>query len=167
MRVYVRGRLSKDSMSRVDVPVSAADVAVFRLKTPITPQLPLEATADGMVFGQDAYFLGFPLGLTFDIGAGETFPLVKRATISGTNRSVDGRPVLLLDGWNNPGFSGGPVVFQRRVGEPFRVGGVVTAYHQEPTPLTVDGVGVTGAEVLANSGIVIAEEIARVLEAIG
>jgi len=167
LKVFVRGNLVSPAMDRLDVPVSAADVAVFRLRGPITPKLPLEPTMEGMVYGQDAYFLGFPFGLTFDVGIIESFPLVKRATISATNRHMKGRTVLLLDGWNNPGFSGGPLIFRRTAGEPFRVAGVVSAYRTQTTPILVGGQELAGWELLANSGIIVAEEITRVLEAIG
>lgn len=115
MIVRVRGRdtaISANELERLPVPVAVADVAVFRLRRPITPNHPLPLSVDDMVFGQDCYFLGFPLGLTFDIGEFEYFPLVKRATVSAKNHRINGRPILLLDGWNNPGFSGGPVVFR-------------------------------------------------------
>ena len=121
-----------------------------------------------MVYGQDAYFLGFPLGMTFDLENGY-FPLVKRCTISGTTHKFDGRPVLLLDGWNNPGFSGAPVVFRPpaiTAPEPMRVAGIVTSYAQQPGQVRAGGRIVSGAEVLMNSGIIIAEQIVRVTKAI-
>lgn len=176
MTVRVRGRdiaISADELERLPVPVVAADVAVFRLGRSITPNLPLPLSSNDMVFGQGCYFLGFPLGLTFDIGEYEYFPLVKRATVSAKNRKVNGRSVLLLDGWNNPGFSGGPVVFRppntnrRDEPEPFRVCGIVTAYCQQPGSLKVGGQQIPGTEVLMNSGIIIAEEVDRVIETVG
>jgi hypothetical protein len=173
MVVRIRGRdvaISSDELERLTVPVAAADVAVFRLGRPITPnhRLPF---VDEIIFGQNCYFLGFPLGVTFDIGEFEYFPLVKRATVSGKNHQINGRYVLLLDGWNNPGFSGGPVVCRPPntdpTEEPFRVCGIITAYYPQPEGLTVGGQQILGAEVLMNSGIIVAEEIARVIETVG
>ena len=46
-----------------------------------------------------------------------------------------------------------------------RVAGIVTAYTQQPGPVTVGGRIVSGAEVLLNSGIIIAEQINRATEA--
>jgi hypothetical protein len=168
--VFVRGKAVSVELAALAVPVSEADVAVFRLGRMITPpDLPLAAGMEGMVYGQDAYFLGFPLGLTFDLGDGH-FPLVKRCTISGMNQRYMGRNILLLDGWNNVGFSGAPVVFRRPtaagVQEPMRVAGVVTAYAQEPGSVNLGNQIVSGAHVLLNSGIIIAEQITRVMEAI-
>lgn len=59
---------------------------------------------------EEVFFLGYPFGLSFDIGAagwGHPLPLVKRATLSAFKLDEG---LLLLDGHNNPGFSGGPVV---------------------------------------------------------
>jgi len=166
MGLYVRGHPVATQHERLTLPVPAVDVAVFRLREPITPDLPLKPEMDGIVYGQDAFFLGFPLGLTFDIGPAESFPLVKRATISATNHQLAGRAILLLDGWNNPGFSGGPVVFRPAGSAAFSVCGVVTGYRWQPTPVVDGASSPTGAQVLANSGIIIAEEITRVLEAL-
>ena len=74
-----------------------------------------------------------------------------------------------MDGWNNPGFSGAPVVFRppaTTAPEPIRVVGVVTSYAQQPAQVRAGGRIVSGAEVLMNSGIIIAEQIVRVTEAI-
>jgi S1-C subfamily serine protease len=170
VQVLVRGKAAAVQLTPLNVPVQEADVAVFRLDRPITPPgLPLAAGTEGMIFGQDAYFLGFPLGMTFDLGD-EYFPLVKRCTVSGTTQHYEGRTILLLDGWNNPGFSGGPVVFRPLTAagmqEPMRVAGIVTAYRPEAGPVTVGGNVVPGAEVLLNTGIIIAEQITRATEAI-
>ena len=169
VEVLVRGKVVSVELTALKVPTKDADVAVFRLDRSIAPPgLLLGADMDGMVYGQDAYFLGFPLGMTFDLEDGY-FPLVKRCTISGTSHKFEGRPVLLLDGWNNPGFSGAPVVFRppaTTAPEPMRVAGVVTAYAQQPGQVRAGGRIVSGAEVLMNSGIIIAEQIVRVTEAI-
>jgi S1-C subfamily serine protease len=170
VRVLVRGKAAPVQLTPLMVPVPKADVAVFHLDRPITPpDLPLAADMDGMVFGQDAYFLGFPLGMTFDLGD-EYFPLVKRCTVSGTTQHYEDRTILLLDGWNNPGFSGGPVVFRPYTAagmrEPMRVAGIVTAYRTEAEPVTEAGRAVPRAEVRLNTGIIIAEQIMRATDAI-
>lgn len=170
VKVLVRGHAVSVKLAALAIPVREADVAVFRLDRPVTPpNLPLGADMEGIVYGQDAYFLGFPLGMTSDLGDGY-FPLVKRCTISGMTQKYKGRNILLLDGWNNPGFSGGPVVFRPLTAsgaqEPMRVAGIVTAYAQQPEQVTIGARAVSGAEVLLNSGIIIAEQITRVTEAI-
>ena len=59
--------------------------------------------------GEDLYFLGYPFGLSTDgskINYGLPLPLVKKAILSGMGENG----LMYLDGHNNPGFSGGPVV---------------------------------------------------------
>jgi S1-C subfamily serine protease len=171
--VLVRGNPFSVNLTCLAVPDADADVAVFRPDQPITPpDLPLPAGSDGLIFGQEVFFLGYPLGLSFAIGTDEYFPLVKRATASAF-RNVGSRRVFLLDGWNNRGFSGGPVLFrpatQLGFAEPLRVAGINTGYYPDPSSdaLRIGGVTVPDSEVLLNSGIMVVEDIARAVEAIG
>lgn len=85
------------------------DIVAFDLngKT-ITPKHKIELGMDGIVFGQDAYFLGFPYGLSTDSGEINNkypFPFVKKCIVSSISKQI-----IYLDGHNNRGFSGGPVV---------------------------------------------------------
>ncbi|MCP4082303.1 MAG: trypsin-like peptidase domain-containing protein [Planctomycetaceae bacterium] len=86
---------------------SDKDIAVLAHESQLTVTLPMPVSDKGMVLGQSAYFLGFPYGYAYINIQNGALPLVKSATVSAFN--VDGR--LVLDGHNNPGFSGGPVVF--------------------------------------------------------
>ena len=85
------------------------------------------------------YFLGFPYGLYTDVGdLNNNFPapFVKKAIISSP--PIDN--LMYLDGHNNPGFSGGPVV---RVKNSSDVVGIVTGLQNE-TQYVVDGAGKKG-----------------------
>jgi hypothetical protein len=138
----------------------ATDVAVFALSTAITPELDLHPTSEGAVFSQDAYFLGFPYGLGLE-SANLTYPFVKKAIFSGQKTEPDGAHVWFLDGINNPGFSGGPVVFKQGGSDSWHVAAVVSGYRAEH-------VGVHGGEgaVPVNTGIIVAHDIAAAVEAI-
>jgi hypothetical protein len=60
---------------------------------------------------QECLFIGYPLTYTTDTMGNETFPLqiFKRGIISAfISNSVYGK-IIFLDGYSNPGFSGGPV----------------------------------------------------------
>ena len=87
------------------------DVSVLATDRKMTPSdLPLEASSMGMIYGQDVFFLGFPYGIVGKVAFtanGYPLPFVKRATLSLIKDDV-----YFLDGHNNPGFSGGPVVFR-------------------------------------------------------
>ena len=85
----------------------------------------LSTTTANMTLGEDVYFLGFPFGYYIDgrrLNAGFPIPLVKKAVVS----LFDGEDgVILLDGHNNPGFSGGPVL---RGATSDQIIGVVSGY---------------------------------------
>jgi S1-C subfamily serine protease len=97
------------------------------------PNLPVMASSDGLTYGQDVYFLGFPYGVLSRIIFGDTghpLPLVKKALFS-----TFAGDIYLLDGHNNPGFSGGPVVFARSGGIPTSIAAVVSGYRFSPEPV--------------------------------
>ena len=139
-----------------------ADIAVFSLGEHklARDELTLPASAEGLALSQDVYFLGYPLsGRVPFVG---TLPFVKRA-IASARGVINGVNVWLLDGHNNPGFSGGPVVFNLGAagGPVWQVLGVVSAY-------VTEAIAVTGGEgeVPANSGIVVVYDIKHAIDAI-
>jgi S1-C subfamily serine protease len=118
--------------------------------------------------GQEVFFLGFPYGLftTFENQA-VAIPFIKHAYLSANvscsalypNGTKDDG-LILLDGLNNPGFSGGPVVAPDMF-SPFttvraqKIIGVISAYRNDNIPLNVNGQRVDNASVAENSGIAI------------
>ena len=67
--------------------------------------------------GQEVYFLGYPYGLYTTFGDQGGVALIKHACISARVACSAIYPdgdkdtmLILLDGLNNPGFSGGPIV---------------------------------------------------------
>ena len=100
-------------------------------------------TEQGQFFyGQDAYFLGFPYGIqTSAPGANGSYPLaiIKKGIISGTiTENADKKAVVvLLDGYNNPGFSGGPIVYRdlNQSGVVMNLVGVVSGFLPEVVPV--------------------------------
>ncbi len=110
-----------------------ADITVFAINLCI-PSHPMEATTAGLTLGQDVFFLGFPLGLMSESGElnrNFPFPLVKKGCVSSMALLAKGSPeapYFFVDGHNNRGFSGGPVVFQKRPGGEFFVFGVINSY---------------------------------------
>jgi len=90
------------------------DIAVLAPPHPISPWYPLEPTTKDIYLSQDAYFLGFPYGIHAEVGdlnMNFPLPLVKKVCVSMLPFSTGGSKYFLLDGHNNPGFSGGPVVY--------------------------------------------------------
>jgi hypothetical protein len=71
----------------------------------------------------------------------------------------------LLDGLNNPGFSGGPAI-SRDYNDPnraFKVGAIISGFRGEVTPVSVNGQNAAGASVTTNTGIIFAVTHERVL----
>ena len=153
---------------------SGADVSVLAPPSPLSPNYTMLATNEGITYGQEVFFLGFPYGLTGlpyglnkQVDAANRYypmPLVKRATLSGWDQMNDSE-VMLLDGHNNPGFSGGPVVFKSGNSKEFRVAGVVSGYHWRDHPI-LEGAKTTPYTYQYNTGIIVAYSIQRAVEII-
>lgn len=146
---------------------ATADVAVSPLVEPLTEtaDYPLPATGVGLLWSQRTFFLGFPYGLATVLGAPQDrIAFVKGALFSGSDK-VGGVDLLYLDGMNNPGFSGGPVVFNRdEDGLRPQVCGVIAGYRFERQPVYQGTTPV--AEMEANTGIIVATDIRHVTDAI-
>jgi S1-C subfamily serine protease len=148
-----------------------ADIAVLAPPFQLSPTFDLPASGAGVIYGQEVFFLGFPFGIFAEAGAinrNFPIPLVKKACLSALMDGERGEKIILLDGFNNPGFSGGPVVFSeqgKQLGSSFRVMGVISAYrfYEEPT---YRGGAPTPVTVRANTGIVIAYDIKHAIEEI-
>ena len=126
------------------------DIAVFRLPQSIAQKIELpdemlqykdtlqkvfsnQGISTDSLFANidmDVLFFGFPLGNLSTDEFGIKFPLAKRAIISGwvNHNAVK---ILLLDGHNNPGFSGGPVVTYDTVRKKMCLIGVISGYIPE------------------------------------
>lgn len=146
----------------------SADIAVMPLDSPVTRQRSVTPTADGIVFGQDCFFLGYPYGLGISTAQQPELAFVKKGILSAQTVTPDGVTTMYLDGHNNPGFSGGPVVYYKPgtgVSEP-RIGAVVSGYWIHRDEVAIGEAIVDGAVVRANSGIVITTSIRHALEVI-
>jgi hypothetical protein len=120
------------SCNLVGIAPYEVDIVVLAPPHPISPSYPLEPTTKDMFLSQDAYFLGFPYDLQAEVGslnADFPLPLVKKACVSMLAFAPGKTKYLLLDGHNNPGFSGGPVIFSPHGQlQNIRVAGVISGY---------------------------------------
>ena len=134
------------------------DISVLAPSERLTPTrpFPLPASSEGLTYGQEAYFLGFPYGISDRIlkETGHPVPLVKRLTVS----TLFGKPYL-LDGHNNPGFSGGPVVFCPPARKEFQVAAVVSGYRWASAPVRDQQDRDTEFHLRENTGIVVAYDV--------
>ena len=143
----------------------------------VAPSLTLIASMDGLAYGQEVIFLGFPFGWdSSSTGLTNNFPLpfVKAGIVSAI--IVESPKSIYVDGHGNKGFSGGPVVFVRTDGskKTYQVAGVVSYY---PTPqlepirnkdgeVILDSHSKPTAYFAENPGLVIAHHISYATELI-
>jgi hypothetical protein len=121
---------------RCDEPI---DIAVLVPSKQLTVTFPLEPTMDNIRFGQEIYFVGFPYGLFTDgsnVNKLYPLPFLKRGIMSASGRAGDD-VVVYVDGNNNPGFSGGPIVFRDldRGDWTFKVFAVVSGFRHDFSPV--------------------------------
>jgi len=109
-----------------------ADTAILAADLQLSPTYSLGTDTANMILGQDVYFLGFPYGLKINIEAhmnrGFPLPLVKKGIVSSMEFWPGTLEYLLLDGHNNPGFSGGPVFYTPPHTQNYKVAGVISGY---------------------------------------
>lgn len=154
------------------------DIAAIALPERLTVVFELLPISDGIVMGQQVYFLGFPSGLSTKWTSPNASEISEVAFIkAGILSAMDSRNpqavVLYVDGHNNPGFSGGPIVFRPSPNLPVRVAAVVKGFKGEGTPVvkrkSLDDPNAPAHEDLytrANAGIIVGYSIGHIVEAI-
>lgn len=105
------------------------DIAVIAPRRKFTDFKSLVFRSNGITYAQDVYFLGYPHLLYGSVGKmnlNYPLPYVKKAIVSMIN--FEGQ-LLVLDGHNNEGFSGGPVAYKsiRDPNGPWHIAGVIAA----------------------------------------
>lgn len=143
------------------------DISVLTTNLQISPTHPLEPTSAGMTYGQDVYFLGFPYGMAGEMGPmNRDFPVpfVKKAIVSCIYFENDIQ-IIFLDGHNNLGFSGGPVIFKEHNSGDYKVCSVVAGYRYAEEPVYQNGKPIP-LEIRANTGIVISYGIKHAVDLI-
>ena len=147
----------------VDVVVLVGDGAILSDVHPSPP-----ATSNGLAFGGNCEFLGFAYGGGWRAKLGEGnfwLPYIKRCGVSGMDSEAH---MWILDGINNAGFSGGPVIVG--TGNDLKIVAVISGYSLEPTDVirgdpkaAADGPKDT---VRVNSGFILAYDISHAVDLI-
>ena len=140
------------------------DIAVLKIPEPLSITYEFVPDSKGVFFGQEVYFLGFPHGLHTS-ALGTQIPFIKRATLSAQDRTDPAGTVWYFDGFNNPGFSAGPVVFQDMNDKKWKVAAVVKGYVEETAKAHI-GQQDVDTNILVNSGILVGYDIQYALDAI-
>ena len=178
IELWLEGKWSRVKAQAIYPSKDIVDIAALDVGRPLTVSYPLEPSSAGIVLGQQVYFVGFPYGLsTLDQapvpkGFGG-IPFLKSGIVSAMDSRDQEASVIYLDGHNNPGFSGGPIVFWHSETRQFRVAGVVQGYRNEVLPVVKSqDLGNPHAKAYddlyakANSGIVVGYNIRHIVDAI-
>jgi hypothetical protein len=142
IEVFFQGQWNVVPIRLVGVGTGEVDIVVLALEFQIAPAFPLPCSEAEIVYGQEVYFLGFPYGLAAEVGElNRHFPLpfIKKGCLSTIVTEPTGERILYLDGNNNPGFSGGPVVFTPpgRLAD-FRLASIISGYRFDPQPVLLN-----------------------------
>jgi hypothetical protein len=142
------------------------DIAVLALNTNQLKGNKVNLKGDYLL-SQKCFFLGFPFGLNMNGGVlndGFPLPFVKSGILSSFTTDSLGMTMIFLDGHNNPGFSGGPVVVidqSKPTENVMSIISVISAYINEEKIIKTPFGDISNKE---NSGIVISYSIKHVFE---
>lgn len=124
----------KAIITSIELPHNDSDVCVFacEVEGAYPDGVPLEeGQGCPLSFGQRLLFLGYPHGMenTFPTHKDTVSPLVRNAFFSGVVRA-NSSSIMVLDGFNNPGYSGGPI-FGRQENGSVALAGIISGYKNE------------------------------------
>jgi hypothetical protein len=165
IQVWLEGQWKNYQTARTLFPASAdVDIAVFETKQKV-PQ-PFAVAPGGIAtMGQQVWFLGYPYGISSHFSNGVMVPFIKRGTMSAIDTTNPDAWVLYIDGFNNPGFSGGPIVIWSHSKQAYEILGVVQGYKEDTAKVLVNGQHVD-TQLLVNSGILVGYSIRHAMRAI-
>jgi len=146
----------------------------------VAPKMEIYIGLKGIFVGQDVYFLGFPFGLAtkFEKPSPTHIAFIKKGILSAIDARQDSGHILYLDGHNNPGFSGGPVIYANyNEHERLEIAGVIAGYKNQPSQVLEAVVDESTSDtseskkkivhyVRENTGIVVAFSIYEIIKAI-
>jgi S1-C subfamily serine protease len=122
-------------------------------------------SGSAVMFGQRVWFVGYPFGIETHFASGQKAPFVKSGTMSALDASNSDAMVLYIDAFNNPGFSGGPIVFWDSGKKTNVILGVVQGYREDTAKVLVNGQHLD-TQLLVNTGILVGYSVRHAMEAI-
>jgi hypothetical protein len=149
-----------------------ADIAVLAVDEKPTSQFAVQVVkvaGGGPTIGQGVWFVGYPfiegMGTKTHDSKSVVFPFIKHGIFSAVDGSNEDAVIWYLDGVNNEGFSGGPVVFWDFNKHDYEILAVVAGYKEDNARIVVNGEQVKTA-LLVNSGIVVTYSVNHAIDAI-
>lgn len=155
-------------VSRIDLENPRVDIIVLAPSLQLSPPLELQPSIGNILLSQNVFFLGFPFGMKEDVKALNNYfplPLVKKGIVSSLAFANKDEKMLYVDGYNNPGFSGGPIVFFDWYEKKLKVAAVVSAYRNQLADVYDKGQA-TAFKAAMNSGILVGYTIDAAIDAI-
>lgn len=155
------------------------DIVAMDLGGPITmtgSSHPLNVGSGTVGLGQQIYFLGFPYDLSTrgNVLASpgmDELAFIKSGVLSALDIRDPDAVVIYLDGHNNPGFSGGPIVYMHK--KSLKVLGVIKGFAHVGQPVVkkkdLNNPKASAHEdlfVSTNTGIVVGYSVRHIIEAI-
>lgn len=141
VRIYHDGKWVNISVNLIGHASKSVDISVLTADLYFSGNAPMPASRDGLAYGQDVYFLGFPGVVNIDhassaameINRNFPMPIVKHAIFSG----VGDDNIFFIDGYGNRGFSGAPLIFKPIDSKEYdyRVAGVIVNFKAEIIPV--------------------------------
>jgi hypothetical protein len=142
------------------------DIAIFATNETSSHPYWVETMGDasGVTLGQQLWFIGYPYGFGGNI-QGHLLPFLKKGSMSAVDSTNDSAVVYYIDGFNNPGFSGGPIIFWDFKLHKYEILGVVHGYTEDTAKTLINGHQVD-TQYLVNSGILVAYSMKHAMDAI-
>lgn len=154
--IFYQNEWKKMKVKSIQFKDREVDAIVLEPNIQLTPKTNIEFSMDNLVLGQDVYLLGFPFGLKTDVGTVNNdfpIPFVKKGVCSSIDASNYEEKIIWIDGYSNPGFSGGPIVFRDIETEKLKIAGVIKGHLNENVNI-MDENGKTGLYAKVNSGLI-------------
>jgi hypothetical protein len=143
------------------------DIAVLETaeKIPKPYEITTDDTGGGVTMGQQVWFLGYPYQIATQWMNGTIAPFIKRGTMSAIDARNKNAVIIYIDGFNNPGFSGGPIVYWDFKKHAYGILAVVKGYKEDTAKIIVNGQHLD-TQLLVNSGILIGYSISHANQAL-
>ena len=150
-------------------PSAKVDIAVLKTELEAKPSEAIQLDDDDnedVMMGQSVWFLGYPSAdlLHSYFQGHKEMAFVKRGSMSAMDGKDPDAVILYIDGINNKGFSGGPILYFDLNKHEYRIIGVVEGYKFENAEELIGGKAVE-TKLLVNSGILVGYSIVHAIQA--
>ena len=165
IEIFHDSQWKKLEVKRIDLKNPRIDILVLAPSVQLSPPFALQPSIGNIVISQDVFFLGFPFGMNVEAKTlNNNFPLpfVKKGIVSAIDIE---EKILYVDGNNNPGFSGGPIVLFDLNEKKLKVTAVVSGYRNQMADI-YEKDQATALKAVTNSGILIGYMINSAIDAI-